>query len=151
LPTNPSKPAYDGFGFPTDWVPPMDPNLFAGNPGETSAQHYLDRAEKAATDATDAVQAAFNNLLLEQTDEMALKAAQAKSSGMMKLAVDSLCGAGNAKCDLTTTTRKFPAPDWGFFGPPTCPSSSPALTSAGVTNSVDCIVAKMLKVTESSF
>lgn len=119
--TDPTLPRYDGFGLPTRWIPPSDPSLFGGEQADPVA-HYLDRAEDAATAATQAVQQAFDTLIQKQLDETAAQAADAKAGQILQQEVDALCGPGNAKCDRSITMMPVLVEgDLWWPGWPTCP------------------------------
>jgi hypothetical protein len=141
LPSNPSKPAFDGFGFPTDWVPPTDPSLFAGVPGEDAAAHYLSRAGSAASEATAAVQQAFETILQNASDTATVAATQSKSAMLVQQSKDELCGKGNPNCDTTVSPTNVV-----FAGSPSC--TTPSLTTE---QTVNCIAASMLKEASTKF
>lgn len=100
---DPSKPAYDGFGYPTNWVPPTDPALLGGTTGEDAARHYLSRAKEASSQATAAVQAAFDSLAQQAADSAQAQAAEKKAGALIQEQVDALCGAGNAGCGTSVS------------------------------------------------
>lgn len=116
--SNWSKPQFDGFGYPTDWVPPTDPSLYGGTTDTSAVQYYLASAQTAATSAGDAVQAAISELLLEDSDNAALASAQKKAAGLDAIAASGLCGA--ATCD--TSTVSFDMFTSGFLPEPSCNS-----------------------------
>ena len=94
-----SKPAYDGFGIPTDWLPPSDASLIGGTEGEDSYHYYLRSAKDAAQSATAAVQTAIDSLTEQVKDSQALTAAQERSRTLAGLEVNELCGTG-ADCNI---------------------------------------------------
>ena len=136
LPDNPSKPAFDGFGFPTDWVPPTNPNLFNDPAGGDAATHYLNRAKEAAGDATAAVQQAFDTLLQQASSAAAESAVQQKSTLLLQQETGALCGAGNASCDTTLVSTAV----LNVQGP-TCANPQSTATS----DVVDCITALLMR------
>jgi hypothetical protein len=117
IPYDASKPAYDGFDVPTDWVPPSDPSLFGGTAGTDATSFYLSSASSSATDATNAVQSAVMELLSEETDQANAQAARTKAAQINALDVLGLCGSANTSCDTTMTTVTWNS---GI----TCPTSS---------------------------
>ena len=107
-----SKPAYDGFGVPTDWVPPFDPAL-AGAGADDASATYLRHARAAADEATNAVQRAIDELLREQADGATLANAQRRASGIAQLEQRALCGDAKPDCDTS-----FVEVDLGDYFPP---------------------------------
>lgn len=99
--SNPSRPAFDGFGLPAQWVPPTNPALFGGTQGVSADVHYLEQAKEAAGQATSAVKEAFNGLLEQQTNEAAATAADAKAGQVLSQIDQQLCGAAGADCDTS--------------------------------------------------
>lgn len=99
--TNPSKPAYDGFGLHTDWVPPLSAELIGGSPSDASATTYLKLAKESAATAKGAVESALQDLLQQQQDEATQAAAAGKASAGIKEERDRLCGADNQSCDAS--------------------------------------------------
>ena len=112
-----SKPAYDGFGLPADWVPPFDPSLLGTGADDASAT-YLRHARAAADEATNAVKSAIDELLKEQSDEAAIKSAQRKAAGIAQLEQRALCGDRKPDCD--TSPRDFNMFAEGYVTNPTC-------------------------------
>ncbi len=96
-----SKPAYDAFGFSTDWIPPFDPSL--GASADDSVATYLRNARAAADDATNAVRNAIEELLKEQADDVALATAQRKATEITRLEQRALCGDAEPNCDTSTS------------------------------------------------
>ncbi len=152
-PTNPSKPAFDGFGLLTNWVPPTDPTLFGGTAGQDAATYYLAQAQQAAQQATDAVQQAFTDLEQDAADTAAQAAATQQSQLLIQQQSDGLCGTGNAACATGATTsccnltitptvvlQAFSMPV------PACDSSSTVMT-----NVVNCIAQQLLASAGSAF
>jgi hypothetical protein len=139
---NPSKPAYDGFGLRTDWVPPTDPTLFGGMPGQDAAAYYLAQAEQAGQSATDAVQQAFTDLLQQASDTAAAAAAQQKSKLLIQQQSDALCGQGNMNCDKTINSQSILKSGNAL----TC---DPTSTNAGVV--IDCIAYGLLQSANGQF
>jgi hypothetical protein len=113
-----SRPAYDGFGRPTDWLPSSDPALFGGLPGEDPTSFYLRASRSAADEATSAVKLAMDELLKQQADDASLAAARKKGSELEKLEERALCGEKNPKCDVEML-------------PQTSGSDLPAITCVG--------------------
>lgn len=87
-----SRPAFDAFGFPTDWVPPADASLVGGAPGEPSYQYYLRSARAAAEEATAAVQKAIDNLVEETLISVERDAAEERAATIAELETRALCG-----------------------------------------------------------
>lgn len=121
LETNPVRPAYDGFGLPTDWVPPLNAKLLGAQDSSGSAEFYLAAAKEKSKEATAAVNAALENLLVEQSGEAELAAATAKALAALKEEAEALCGAGHTECDTTIGT--FTPAFAGVFPAPTCPAN----------------------------
>jgi hypothetical protein len=125
LPDNPSVPAYDAFGLPTNWVPPFSAELLGGNSLESSVQHFLNAADRAASDSASAVQTAFAHLLEEQketfTNQIARDAARAREEQGLREARGALCGLENQACNVTIATTR-PQEDWysGLVFAPEC-------------------------------
>ncbi|MDX2054208.1 MAG: hypothetical protein SFV15_17540 [Polyangiaceae bacterium] len=94
-----SKPKYDAFGLPNDWVPPADASLVGGAPGEESYRYYLNAAKQSAGQATEAVKTAIDSLTRQAVDQASLDAAEQKAKGNADLQKQSLCGASK-NCDL---------------------------------------------------
>ena len=118
---NPAEPAYDGFGLPHRWVPPTNSEILGGQASVPAFRYYLDAADTAAKDATDAVDKAVEGLLAQQLDEAQLQAESQKSALLMKQASQELCGYDNPSCSVSTTEtnvlgawypalKNFPAP-----------------------------------------
>lgn len=95
--SNPSKPAFDGFGLPNTWLPPTDPALFGGSRGDDAVSSYLQKAKASAQEATAAVKEAFEEMLTTQQDEASLAAAVSKSENVADLERRALCG--SSKCN----------------------------------------------------
>lgn len=110
-----SKPAYDAFDLPTDWVPPFDPSLFTGGT-EDAAVTYLRNARVAADEATNAVKNAIEELLKQQADDATLATAQRRAAEIVQLEQRALCGEANPDCD--TSTIDFPMK--GYVSAPDC-------------------------------
>ncbi|HVJ92259.1 MAG TPA: hypothetical protein VM580_20805, partial [Labilithrix sp.] len=104
-----SKPAYDAFGMPTDWVPPFDPTLLGT--GEDASATYLRHARAAADEATNAVKSAVDELLRQQVDDVALTSARRRAAGIAQLEQRALCGDAKPDCD-TTTVDDFDLDDY---------------------------------------
>ena len=121
-PANWSKPGIDGFGYPTDWVPPSDPSLY-GSSAPDAVSYYLNTAQSAGTAASSAINDAVTALLQEDSDSASLASAQEKAAGLDQIQASSLCGA--ATCDTTNTAIDLNAT--GFLQQLTCPSGSPQL------------------------
>jgi len=96
----PSKPKYDGFGLPTTWVPPTDPQLFGVGAGSSAVEHYLLRAKEAAAEATEAVSGAVENMLAEQSDQAGAAAFAALSKKVIEDEQKTLCGAAWRTCEV---------------------------------------------------
>jgi hypothetical protein len=121
---NPTVPAFDGFGLPTDWVPPTDPALFGGQEGESAVPHYLSRARVAAEEATGAIKSAIEASIEQQSDMAARTAAEKLSTKVIADEERTLCGNAVATgCDagyrrgIINTELLWPA---GYTAP-TCP------------------------------
>lgn len=99
LPHDWSRPAFDAFGLPVDWVPPADASLVGGAPGEPSYQYYLRKAKDAAREATAAVQVAIDSLIEETLLTEQLEAAETRAATISELETRALCGP-NASCDV---------------------------------------------------
>ena len=104
---DPSRPAYDGFDQPSDWVPPTDPSLYGGTAGTNAASYYLGNAQTAASNATMAVQSAISELLDEETDTATAEAARVKAAGIDALNAQAQCGTVNPQCDTSSVTVSF--------------------------------------------
>jgi hypothetical protein len=115
-----SKPGFDGFGYPTDWVPPSDPSLYGGTAATSAIQYYLDSAQTAAAAAGTAIQSAIGELLLEDSDNATLAVAQKKAASLDNIAAAALCGA--FVCDTSSQTVDLYAT--GFLSPLTCSTSA---------------------------
>lgn len=146
--TDPVLPKYDGFGLPTRWVPPLDAGLIGGTPGDPSSDHYLDLAKQAADDATTAVNQAADDLQQQQKSEADQIAAVAKAQEGLKEASETLCGSGNASCNVTLT-KTTPKPAW-YPGHPTkpqppidCQTVLANINDSDVNNALDCIAYKV--------
>ncbi|MDX2054206.1 MAG: hypothetical protein SFV15_17530 [Polyangiaceae bacterium] len=87
-----SKPKFDAFGLPTDWLPPAEASLVGGNPGEESYAYYLRTAKDAASQATSAVQTAIDSLTEQAVQTASLTAADEKARGIADLTKKALCG-----------------------------------------------------------
>jgi hypothetical protein len=107
LPNDPATPALDGYGLPTNWVPPLDAGLLGGTPGESSVPFYLSLAEESAKDAASAVEHAVQGLLAEAQDEAAKAAADVRALEAIKEARDRLCGIDNSNCNLGTSAANI--------------------------------------------
>lgn len=94
-----SRPAFDAFGLPVDWVPPADASLVGGAPGEPSYQYFLRSAKEAAQEATTAVQKAIDNLVEETLVASDLEVAEERASTIAQIETSALCGDGGT-CDL---------------------------------------------------
>ena len=118
--TNWSSPEFDGFGLPKHFSPAPDASLLGDSPGVSVQQHFLNRAVSAASDATAALQEAFNTLEQQDTDQAALDAANAQSQQLTTLQMQSFCGSA---ADPQTGCSA------GYVNTvPTVPDCSPALT-----------------------
>ncbi len=140
--TDPVMPKYDGFGLPTRWVPPLDAGLIGGTPGDPSFARYLDLAKQAADDATTAVNKAADDLMAQQQSDTDQIAAVARAQEGMKEDSETLCGSGNASCNVGLTKTKLQA-DW-YPGHPTQPGVDCTQVLANVTDSnmgdaLDCL------------
>lgn len=96
-----ATPAFDAFGFNTDWVPPTDPNL-SGAPERDSLSVYLGNARAAADEATNAVQTAMTALLNEEADEALLASAQQRAAEIGRIEQKRLCGGERTECDTSS-------------------------------------------------
>ncbi|MGE5782985.1 MAG: hypothetical protein ACM3ZE_00275 [Myxococcales bacterium] len=101
-----SRPRYDGFGLPSNWVPPADASLMGGAAGEESYQYLLRSAKAAAEEATAAVKTAIDKLVEEAQDGAALQQAETKAQAIGKLEQKALCGNTEA-CTLPMATVRF--------------------------------------------
>ena len=104
-----SRPAFDAFGFPVDWVPPADASLVGGAAGEPSYQYYLRSAKEAAREATVAVQKAIDNLVEETLLGAGLEAAEQEASAISDIEARALCGPGE-NCDVKWISWQVPLP-----------------------------------------
>lgn len=111
-PHNPVQPAFDGFGFPTQWVPPTDPAMFGGNSGESSLTHNLSAAKLTSQEAATAVQTAMESLIEQQLDEVQKAAADKRNAKVNELELASLCGGSNPGCTGDVATTAVPMVDW---------------------------------------
>lgn len=114
-----SKPAYDGFDQPTDWVPPFDPGL-AGTVADDASATYLRHARVAADEATSAVKSAIEELLKEQADGAALANAQRRAAGIAQLEQRALCGDAKPDCDTSIVDADL----GGYFPAVACSAGS---------------------------
>lgn len=140
-PANESKPAFDGFDLPTNWVPPTDPTVLGAMQGQKASAYYLAQAQQAAQDATAAVQQAFTDLQQETMDQGAQMAAQAKAQTMFKEASDALCGSGNMDCDMKVSTAAVVTGN--------LPACNAAATDPGSV--MNCIATNMLQIAHAKF
>ncbi|MBI5531668.1 MAG: hypothetical protein HY898_03060 [Deltaproteobacteria bacterium] len=109
---NPTEPAYDGFGFPTDWVPPTDASLFGGSQGQSAVQYYIAAAKTSADEATVAVKGAFDSLLQQEQDEAAKAAAEKRNSEVNNLEQRALCGDNHPTCQDEVSPTNVPILEW---------------------------------------
>jgi len=100
LPGDWSRPAFDAFGLPADWVPPADASLVGGNPGEQSYTYYLGVAKQAAQEATTAVQSAIDNLVLETEEQVDLDAAEQRAQTIAGIETAAICGKSESCVDI---------------------------------------------------
>ncbi|RYZ02075.1 MAG: hypothetical protein EOO73_33195 [Myxococcales bacterium] len=118
--SNPSEPAYDGFGLRTDWVPPFSSGDMGGDVLTSSADHYMSSAKAAGQEATAAVQRAFEALQDEedyqhQLDTNANERSEASRKAKLKAEQGlreekvSLCGTENTNCKPSLVTRRLQA------------------------------------------
>ena len=103
---NPGREAVDGFGFPIDWVPPLNAELVGGEAGQSSAVFFLDAAKQSSTEASAAVETALNNLLGLAEDEQRLAAESALGAQSLSADRAALCGQSQT-CDTTIITKKL--------------------------------------------
>lgn len=120
LPQNPTEPSVDGFGLPSNWVPPFNAELVGGSALESSAGYFMDLAESTAKDATSAVRTAMDNLIRQLDVEFEQKVQEAENETRVAMAqqdlaqaAESLCGSGRRKCDATLTSRQL---DLAWYG-----------------------------------
>ncbi|MBL8718625.1 MAG: hypothetical protein JNL79_21770 [Myxococcales bacterium] len=140
--SNPAVPGYDAFGFRTDWVPPMDASLVGGRAGDDAMVLYLDHARSAATEATNAVRTAFDNLLQEKGDLAARQAAAVKSAEVGKIEQRALCGdagSGGKVCDTSTKLTTIDTP----VGPFKASCDNP-FTPPSPEKQLDCMAVALL-------
>ena len=137
--TNPTVPAFDGFGLPTDWVPPFSAEVLGGDPLTTSAAYYMSSAKEASQNASAAVQRAVDGLLTEeaQVHDADLSAnAKAEASRKAKLKAQQglreeqvgLCGTQNPKCSVNLRTTSLQS---GWYSALATPLSCPTYGQAG--------------------
>lgn len=100
-----SKPAFDGFGLRTDWIPPQDGELLGVSSGASAVEYFLGAARRAADEATEAVRSAIDNLLREQSDSVAASLASQKAREISDLERKSLCGNNNLTCNTASRSR----------------------------------------------
>ena len=144
--SNPMEPAYDGFGLPNHWVPPLTAELLGGSPSETSIDRYLGLASATSDEASKAVESAVTALIEQQRDKAILGAAIAKSQLALQQDRDGLCGPSNTTCDTSFTTawlRLLPRP---YHLDVSC---DPAITDAKVDPK--CALQNSVKQTLSTF
>jgi hypothetical protein len=142
LPQNPARPAIDGFGTPTDWVPPYDAQLFNAPNGQDAVSFYLQSASDAAAQATTAVKEAFDALLQQETDAAVAQAAHDKDAALTSIEQQALCGGNNATCDTRTATVTLGASDfWAYAGKGSPPNCSGMLDVGG---QLDCLTYAIL-------
>jgi hypothetical protein len=96
-----SRPSVDAFDNPTDWVPPLDPQLVGTAASSNSAQYYLARATAAADVAREATNTAFQTLLQSANDAQAKEIQARRSKEVEALEQKNLCGA-EPNCDVQT-------------------------------------------------
>lgn len=109
--TDPSQPALDPFGVPTNWVPPTNPQLYGGS---TALEHYMSEAQTAASNATQAANAALQNMVQEQTDQNVLAAERAAARQIGLQTAQEFCGTqttslSSSQCDTSTTPMTLAA------------------------------------------
>lgn len=97
---NPTEHAYDGFGLPSDWVPPFTAELIGGSSEQTSVDRYLALAKEAADGATVAVTQAIDGLQAEDQDQHTKAAATQRWQQGMTEELETLCGPVNKKCEV---------------------------------------------------
>lgn len=133
--TDPATPATDAFGLPTRWVPPTTPNVLpAGDVPTNATAYYLEKAKLAASEATASVTSAMDGIVQETADEAAMNAAAIKAKAVTEEGRKSLCGDGNAKCDLSTQNTQLVVSDlWPTA--PTCNVSKDVIHSCVYTGS----------------
>lgn len=105
-----SRPAFDAFGFPVDWVPPADASLVGGNPGEPSYSYYLRAAKDAAGEATAAVQKAIDNLVEETQQTVQLEAAEQRAETISEIERRTICGP-SVDCEVEREVWSVPVGD----------------------------------------
>jgi hypothetical protein len=139
-PSNASRPEFDGFGLPTNWVPPTDPTLFQpSTSGQDAVGYYLAQAQTAGQQATAAVQQAFMDLTQEAMDAAAKTAAQTKSQLLNQQAAVALCGPNNPGCETGLANPPVPVATVNL---PVC-----SMASGGDTNNaMNCIARMLLQV-----
>ena len=109
-PGDPRKPAFDAFGFRTDWVPPTN-SLLAGSP--SSVEYRLGNARTAAEQATEAVKVALEGLIAEAHDEAAASVGAKERDLVVEHIHRELCGDG-ATCEVDIEwMRLFQDKCWG--------------------------------------
>jgi hypothetical protein len=94
-----SRPAFDAFDFPNDWVPPADASLVGGFAGQESYAYYLDAAQNAADEASAAVKQSIESMLQQANDEISVYEAQQQAKQIALLETRNLCGPA-ASCDV---------------------------------------------------
>ena len=130
-PSDPSQPAYDGFGMPVHYVPPIDPSLVGGNPGDNIVTAELRKAQNDASTAITQLNTAVQDFLTIQKDDQSRKANALEARTKMQLEIQGLCGNNIATCDLhmvdfqVDETAEWPG------APPSCPSNWNQIGSDG--------------------
>jgi hypothetical protein len=108
-PSQPSIPAFDGFGLPPRWLPPADPGLLGTSAGDDGVASYLGKAKQSAEQATIAVKEAFDRMLEQQQDQSALAAAVVNGKTVGDLETSALCGSSN--CDAPVKSQIIGIPN----------------------------------------
>ena len=91
--SNPSKPAYDGFGLPSRYLPVADATAFGAQPGDSAMTYFLRNAQEAAAQATQAVQTAIDSTFRSAEASLQSQAAQARSELVLQQESRRFCGA----------------------------------------------------------
>jgi hypothetical protein len=104
--SNPSQPAYDGFGLPYTWVPAADATAFGSQPGDSVMTYFLRNARDAAAQATDAVRTAIESSARAQQATLDQQAAQARSKLVMQQETARLCGAAAGSRSCVPTVKR---------------------------------------------
>ena len=156
--SNPSQPAYDGFGLPYTWVPAADATAFGSQPGDSVMTYFLRNARDAAAQATDAVRTAIDSSSRADQATFDEQAAQARSQLVMSQETARLCGAAAGTNNCIPASGKFnlsfvwtPMADaWAGVADPNAYCDSQAASDPDRIRQLDCYARQRIKLSMSS-